>query len=64
MSRQPGVENIEDSATYASWIGPAILGAVALGNVVIWLAARPAGEPTGRFIGELCAAEAVLLFSS
>jgi predicted ferric reductase len=49
---------------YAGWLGPALLGAVALGNVVIWLGARPAGGPTGRFIGELCGAEAVLLFSS
>ena len=24
---------------------------------------RPAGQPTGRFIGEICGAEAVLLFS-
>jgi predicted ferric reductase len=43
--------------------GPAVLLAVALGNVALWLIARPDGEPTRRFIGELCAAEAVLLFS-
>jgi predicted ferric reductase len=44
-------------------LGPALLLAVAVGNVVLWLADRPAGEPTGRFAGELCGAEAVLLFS-
>jgi predicted ferric reductase len=36
---------------------------VAAGYVVLWLAARPSGQPTGRYIGEVCGAEAVLLFS-
>jgi predicted ferric reductase len=44
-------------------VGPALLLAVAVGNVVLWVAERPGGEPTGRFVGELCGAEAVLLFS-
>jgi predicted ferric reductase len=44
-------------------VGPALLLIVAAGNVVLWVAERPAGSPTGRFIGELCGAEAVLLFS-
>jgi predicted ferric reductase len=43
--------------------GPAVLLAAAAGNVLVWLAARPAGQPTGRFIGELCGAEAIVLFS-
>jgi hypothetical protein len=42
--------------------GTAIVAA-AVANVVLWLAARPPGPPTGRFLGELCGAEAVLLFS-
>ena len=41
--------------------GPATLVAVAGGNVALWLLARPAGQPTGRFAGELCGVEAVLL---
>ena len=40
-----------------------LLVVVALANIVLWLLARPDGQPTGRFIGELCGAEAVLLFS-
>jgi predicted ferric reductase len=44
-------------------MGPALLLAVAIGNVVLWLAERPAGSPSGRFIGELCGAEAIVLFS-
>jgi predicted ferric reductase len=43
--------------------GPTVLVAVAIGYVVLWIAARPAQQPTARFIGELCAAEALLLFS-
>ncbi len=43
--------------------GGAVLVAVAVANVALWVAARPAGQPTGRFIGEICGAEAVLLFS-
>lgn len=43
--------------------GPALLAAIAAANVALWLAARPDGEPTGRFAGELCGVEAVLLLS-
>jgi predicted ferric reductase len=43
--------------------GGAALVAVAVANVALWVAARPPGQPTGRFIGEICGAEAVLLFS-
>ena len=44
-------------------LGGVVLVTCALGNVVLWFAARPPHEPTGRFIGEVCGAEAVLLFS-
>lgn len=44
-------------------IGVVALAAVGFGNVLLWLLARPAGEPAGRFLGELCGAEAVLLLS-
>jgi hypothetical protein len=43
--------------------GVAALAIVAGSNVVLWVAARPNGEPSGRFLGELCGADAVLLFS-
>ena len=43
--------------------GAAVLVVVAVGYSVLWLVARPTGEPTGRFIGEICGAEAVLLLS-
>jgi predicted ferric reductase len=42
-------------------LGPAALGAVGVGYAALWIVARPSGQPTGRFIGELCGAEAVLL---
>jgi predicted ferric reductase len=44
-------------------LGVVALAAVALGNVLVWVLARPAGQPGGRYLGELCGVEAVLLFS-
>src|SRR5690242_4364247 len=46
------------------WVGPAILCGLAVGNVVVWLLARPSGAPGGRYAGEVLGVEAVLLFSS
>ncbi len=43
--------------------GVAMLGAVALGSVVLWIVARPSGQPSGRYLGEFFGLEAVLLFS-
>jgi hypothetical protein len=43
--------------------GVAAVVGVALANIVLWLLARPDGQPAGRFFGELLGAEAVLLFS-
>jgi predicted ferric reductase len=44
-------------------LGGAVLVVVAAGHVVLWLVARPPNQPTGRYLGELCGAEAVLLLS-
>jgi predicted ferric reductase len=44
-------------------LGVAALATIATSNVVLWIAARPNREPPARFLGELCGAEAVLLFS-
>jgi predicted ferric reductase len=44
-------------------LGSGVLIAVALGNVALWLVAQPANQPTARYLGELCGAEAVLLFA-
>jgi predicted ferric reductase len=43
--------------------GVAALVSVAVANIALWLVARPAGQSGGRFVGELCGSEAVLLFS-
>jgi predicted ferric reductase len=43
--------------------GGVLLTLVAIGNVALWIAARPPGQPTVRYVGEICGAEAVLLFS-
>jgi len=50
-----------DPAVWPTWIGPATLGTIAVGYLALWLVARPSGEPTGRFVGEVSGAEAVLL---
>jgi len=43
--------------------GATLLVAVAIGYVALWFVARPVNEPTSRYIGEICGAEAVLLLS-
>jgi len=43
--------------------GAAALIAVATLYPVVWILARPSGQPTSRFAAELCGAEAVLLLS-
>jgi len=59
MTERAGVAPRAGSAL----VGPAAVGAAAVGYAVLWLAERPAGQPTGRFLGELFGAEAVLLLS-
>jgi hypothetical protein len=40
-----------------------VLGTIALLNLLLWIIARPGGQPTGRYVGEISGAEAVLLLS-
>ncbi len=44
-------------------LGGVALVIVAVANVLLWALARPVGQPTERYVGEICGAEAVLLFS-
>lgn len=44
-------------------LGPVIVALLVVANAVLWLFARPDGEPLGRFIGQLIGAESVLLMS-
>jgi predicted ferric reductase len=44
-------------------LGPGILVALAVLYPVVWIVARPSGQPTLRFAAELCGAEALLLLS-
>jgi len=43
--------------------GTAILGILVVGYPILWVLARPSGQPSGRYVGEVLGAEAVLLFS-
>jgi hypothetical protein len=40
-----------------------LLTLIAIGNAALWIVARPADQPTSRYAGEMCGAEAAL-FSS
>ena len=53
------------SATWVGsrFVGPAAVVVAAVGYAALWLAERPADQPTGRFLGEVCGAEAILLLS-
>jgi predicted ferric reductase len=44
-------------------VGPATIGALVVVQALLWSVARPAGEPTPRYLGQLLGAEAVLLLS-
>jgi predicted ferric reductase len=66
LDAQP--RSAEGSLAVSSVAGSGRAGVVALVVVavafpVLWVLARPGGQPLGRFLGELCGAEAVLLFS-
>ena len=43
--------------------GPVVLGALVLAYTALWLVARPTGEDTGSYVGQLAGAESVLLMS-
>jgi predicted ferric reductase len=63
VSTAPASRTMSKVRVGAPAVGPALLVAMAIGYVVLWVAARPAHQPTARFVGELCAAEALFLFS-
>ncbi|QEC49028.1 hypothetical protein FSW04_16590 [Baekduia soli] len=44
-------------------VGPATIVLLVVAVAVLWLIARPAGEPAGRHVGQLLGAESVLLLS-
>src|SRR4249919_2563193 len=44
-------------------VGPATIVGLTVGYVALWLVARPAGEPSGAYVGQLVGAVSVLLLS-
>jgi predicted ferric reductase len=44
-------------------IGPATIVLLVVANAVVWLVARPSGESTGSYVGQLLGAESILLLS-
>jgi predicted ferric reductase len=52
------------SATFvARDVGPTTIGVLVVGQAVLWIVARPGGEPVGSYVGQLLGAEAILLLS-
>jgi predicted ferric reductase len=43
--------------------GPTIIGVLVVAQAVLWAVARPAGQPTASYVGQLLGAEAILLLS-
>ncbi|MEN3280595.1 MAG: hypothetical protein V7607_1735, partial [Solirubrobacteraceae bacterium] len=48
----------------SSELGPATIGVLVVAQAVLWIVARPGGQPTGSYIGQLLGAEAILLLSA
>jgi hypothetical protein len=44
-------------------LGPATIGVLVVGEGVLWTVARPAGDSTASFVGQLLGAESILLLS-
>jgi predicted ferric reductase len=44
-------------------VGPATIGLLVVAQAVLWTVARPTGEPTGSYVGQLLGAESILLLS-
>ena len=45
-------------------LGPLTIIGLLVGYVVLWVAARPSGEPTGAYVGQLVGAVSILLLSA
>ena len=61
VAREPRIA--PPSWATSALVGPAVVVAAAVGYAALWLAERPPGQPTQRFLGELAGAEALLLLS-
>jgi predicted ferric reductase len=44
-------------------VGPTTIAVLVVGLGVLWLVARPSGEPAGRYLGQFLGAESILLLS-
>ncbi len=44
-------------------VGPTTIGVLVAAFAVLWAVAKPAGEPTGRYVGQFLGAESILLLS-
>jgi predicted ferric reductase len=55
--------NARRAGLSAREVGPATIGALVVVQLILWIVARPAGEPAGSYVGQLLGAESILLLS-
>jgi predicted ferric reductase len=51
------------AASRVRHLGPVVIGVLVVAQAVLWMVARPAGEDTGSYVGQLTGVEAVLMLS-
>ena len=60
-ARQPKVVTVVHQRR--STVGVVVIAGLTIGNAILWVVARPPGQPTARYVGELLGVESVLLLS-
>jgi predicted ferric reductase len=63
MARGQHVRAADQPTRPASLIGPAVVVMLVAAYAALWLTARPAGQPAGRYLGEMAGNLALLLLS-
>ena len=57
------VEHVFWATSRVRHLGPVVVVGIVVAQALLWLVARPAGEDTGSYVGQLAGAEAVLLLA-
>jgi predicted ferric reductase len=61
--RYGGLVHATRARFVAREVGPTTIVVLVVAQAVLWIVARPAGQPTGSYVGQLLGAEAILLLS-
>jgi len=63
MSTATSIQTARRSARAIALVGPLLVIGIVIAYVWFWMIARPAGQPTGRYIGEMAGMLVLLLLS-